>query len=99
MDISIRLANRSDYEQLLPLFEDVDELHLRALSQIFQKPEESLRSEEYFDQIFDSADAAIFVALHSKDIVGFICVFSKKAPDYPIMVPRQYAVIKTMAVM
>jgi len=98
MGVGIRLASRSDYERLLPLYEDVDELHLRNLSQIFQKPEESIRSEEHFDQIFDSADAAIFVALHGEDIIGFISVFSKDAPDHPIMVPRKYATIDTMAV-
>jgi diamine N-acetyltransferase len=99
MSVGVRLASRSDYEQLLPIYADVDELHLRNLSQVFQKPEESLRSEEYFDRILDSADAAIFVAVHSEDIVGFISVCSKDAPDHPAMVPRKYAEIDTMAVM
>ena len=98
MEFSIREANPEDYEGLCEVFAEVDSLHREALPQVFREPDGPARTKEYISGIIADENAALFVAQSDNQIIGLVHILLREAPDIPIMVPRRYAVIDSLAV-
>lgn len=100
MGYSIREATEADYQQLGQLFVEVDALHTQALPHVFQDPGEPARTKEFVANILTDEDAALFVAENDDDgqLIGFVQVDIRKAPDVPVLVPRQLGWISDVVV-
>jgi ribosomal protein S18 acetylase RimI-like enzyme len=99
MDFSIREAKPEDYHALLQLFDGVDACHRQALPHIFRVPNGPSRARSYIYGIIQDEDAALFVAETDGQLIGQIHVAIRETPEIPILVPRRYGFVDTLAVM
>jgi hypothetical protein len=71
MDISIRKANKGDYESSLSLFRQVHELHVCERPDLYRKNSTPI-SEEFFESQLNDIKQHIFVATIGNEIVGVV---------------------------
>ena len=98
MEFIIREATQADYTGLCAVFAEVHALHLEALPHIFREPAGPALSAEYVDEIIAEQGAALFVAEREGQIIGLVYLSQDEAPDQPILMPRRYVSIHTLAV-
>jgi ribosomal protein S18 acetylase RimI-like enzyme len=98
MKIDIRRASTEDYNALCDLFDEIDSSHRDNLPHIFQKPNGPIRELDYYLGIISDENVGLFIAEMDGDLVGFVHVVVREAPDIPIFVPRRYAVVDSIAV-
>ena len=94
----IRPATREDYLGLCAVLDEVDALHQKALPDIFLDPGGPVRSRAYIASIVEDENACLWVAEHEDQIVGVLKIAVRETRDIPILVPRRYAEISTLAV-
>lgn len=94
----IRKAMLQDYDELCGLMAEVDELHRINLPQRFREPEGPTREWEYFRSVIADENVGFFVAEDDGELVGFVHVVVRDSRDIPILVPRRYAFIDSIAV-
>ena len=98
MKFSVREATPEDYEGLCKVFAEADALHREALPHLFRKPDGPARTREYISGILADENTALFAAEREGELIGLVHILLREAPDIPIMVPRRYAVIDSLAV-
>ena len=97
MDIAIRLAVASDFDQVAKVFADENRFHAALLPGRFQIAEPII-TREWFDEILTNARKALLVAERVREIVGVVLVTIRTNPDDPIFRPRRYGYIDEIAV-
>ncbi len=98
MQISVRTATADDYSSICQLFDELDALHFEHLPHIFQRPDGPARDRDYFWGLIADETVALLVAEAGAELVGFVHAFVRQAPDFPIVVPRRYAVVDAVVV-
>lgn len=98
MDFFIREAIEQDYEELSAIFAEIDDMHSKALSNIFTTPKEPARSKELISDIIADGNSALFVAESNEGIIGLIHIYIRESPDISLMMKRRYAYIGSTAV-
>lgn len=98
LEFGIRKATMADYEALGAIFEEVDILHRRAMPDVFQSSDGPAHAEDYIASIIDSDDSVVLVAVVKGRVVGAAHVVVRETPDIPIIVPRRFGVIDSIAV-
>ncbi|HUV71918.1 MAG TPA: GNAT family N-acetyltransferase [Clostridia bacterium] len=96
--MEIRKAITEDYAQLCLLFKEVDEIHRRALPDVFRKVKGPARPKAYFEKIFTDENTVIFVAEEKGDLLGLVHIFIQEVRSVPILRPRKLAVIDNLVV-
>jgi ribosomal protein S18 acetylase RimI-like enzyme len=99
MDYVIRAATPHDLDGVNRVLGEVDAYHHHALSHIFRIPEGSPRAIAYLLAVIDADDAALYVAECDGTVIGVVQVGARSTPDIPLLVPRRYAVVETLAVL
>ena len=95
---TIRKARAQDYDSLCELYDQVDALHREKCPDIFCKPQGPARDRNYILGLIEDENTGLFVADREGKLAGFIHAIMRDTPPLPIMVPRRYAVVDTMAV-
>ncbi len=98
MEMSVRKATVDDYNSLCELFDEIDALHRDHLPNIFQKPSEAAREQDYVSGLIADENVALFVAEAGGKLVGFVHAIVRDAPAVPVFVPRRYAVVDSIVV-
>jgi len=100
MGIHIRRVVEQDYQVYCDLFYEINELHRLALPGIFQQPTGSIMEQEYFLSLLKNEQVAIFFACleSTGQVVGLVAVLIRESSPNPVLVPRSYAVVDTLAV-
>jgi diamine N-acetyltransferase len=100
MAIYIRRAVEQDYEIYCDLFNVVNEMHRLALPEIFQRPVGRIMEQDYFLSLLKDEHVAIFLACEANadQAVGLVAILIRESPPHPVLVPRRYAVVDTLAV-
>jgi ribosomal protein S18 acetylase RimI-like enzyme len=98
MEFSVREAMPSDYDGLCEVFAEVDALHRDGAPSVFRKPDGPVRSWGHILKILTDENAALFVAQSGDRIVGLVVILLREASDIPILVPRRYAHVESLAV-
>lgn len=98
MAVVIRAASPADSAAACALFAQLDQLHARALPDVFQPVAGPPRPRAYFAQILADEEGALFVAEQQDALVGLIRCSIRTAPDLPLFVPRRYASIDDLVV-
>jgi ribosomal protein S18 acetylase RimI-like enzyme len=98
MDCSIRRATSEDYDAVAVAFAELELFHQSALPGIFRRPIGPALSRELFESMLADVDAAWLVAQRPGEIIGFVSVRVVQAADRPILVPRSYAEVDSLAV-
>jgi ribosomal protein S18 acetylase RimI-like enzyme len=94
----IRPATAEDYQGVCTVLGEVDALHWDALPHVFRDPGIPARSKAYITSAIEAADACLWVAEHEGQIVGVLHVQIRQSREIPLLVPRRYAEIETLAV-
>jgi ribosomal protein S18 acetylase RimI-like enzyme len=94
----IRQATLEDYAGLCAVFAEVDTLHVEAQPQVFRDAGDTARPRAYIASIVNDENACLWVAEHEGQIVGLVKIAIRETRDIPVLVPRQYAEIGTLAV-
>ena len=98
MELTIRKATLDDYNAVCELFDEIDALHRDNLPHIFQKTDGTAREQAYYaDQIADE-NIALLLAEVGVELVGVVHAIIRDAPDFPIFMPRCYAVVDSLVV-
>jgi len=97
MEFVLRPARPDDYIALCPLFEQLDALHRERLPWLFQRPDEPVRTREYFEGLLADPQVAFLVAQAEDGLAGFVHALLREAPG-GMFRPRRYAIIDSLVV-
>jgi diamine N-acetyltransferase len=97
MDITVRRAAAGDYAALSELFDEIDGLHRARLPHVFREPGAAARQEHFAALMLDES-TPLWVAEAGGELVGFVQAIVRDAPDMPVLVPRRYAIVDSIAV-
>jgi ribosomal protein S18 acetylase RimI-like enzyme len=95
----IREATPHDLDGVNRVLGEADAYHHDALPHIFRIPEDSPRAIAYLLAVIAADDAALYVAECDGTVIGIVQVGARSTPDIPLLVPRRYAVVETLAVL
>jgi GNAT superfamily N-acetyltransferase len=97
-DITIQMATISDFDGICHLAEQVDQLHVDLLPEVFQSFEGSARTPDRIAHFVEREDADIIIASLGDYVIG--CIYIEKAsyPGYPMFRSHEYAQIDEMIV-
>jgi GNAT superfamily N-acetyltransferase len=94
---TIRPAVRADYPALVPIAQEILDLHAAALPEVFRASGDPLH-EMYFRDLIASGSGAIFVAEVAGQIVGFAALAVRDTPAYGMLVRRKAATLENLVV-
>ena len=97
-DYMTREATPRDLDGVNGVLAEVDTYHHDALPHIFRAPEGGPRTIAYLLAVIAADDAALYVAESDGTVIGVVQVGARSTPDIPLLVPRRYAVVETLAV-
>lgn len=98
MKAIIRHANSADYDALCAILSEADALHHEAVPWIFRHNEGPARAREYIEGLLADPAVAVFVAEVDGHVAGMVYALTRTPAPLPIMAPRRYAVVDTLAV-
>jgi len=94
---TIRPAIRADYPALVPIAQEILDLHAVALPEVFRASGDPLH-EMYFRDLLTSGSGAIYVADSAGVIVGFAALAVRDTPAYGMLVRRKIATLESLVV-
>jgi diamine N-acetyltransferase len=97
MDISIRNANQSDYESLLPLFRHVHDLHVFERPDLYKENSTPVSNELFESQLADIKQH-IFVATLGIEIVGIVVMKEEEITENSFLKARKVLFINSLCV-
>lgn len=98
MKIVIRKAKFEDYSALIELFDELDTIHRANQPRLFRKPAGPAREIETYTGMISDESSAVFVAELGEAVIGFVHAILRDAPDFPLLVPRRFAVVDSIVV-
>lgn len=97
MDISIRNAEQSDYNFLLPLFRQVHEFHVFVRPDLYKENSTPVEQEFFESQLIDGKQH-IFVAIIGNDIVGVVVTKEEEITENSFVKARKVLFINSLCV-
>lgn len=98
MEITIRKATADDHLVVCELLEEIDTLHRGRHPRIFRKPSSHARTWDFYSSLLNDEKVGLFLAEENGKAIGFVHALVRDMPDFPIFVPRRYAIIDTIVV-
>jgi GNAT superfamily N-acetyltransferase len=93
MTPEIRKADINDLDSLIPLFRELDALHVEIMPENFRPFDGPIRPAELLQSKVISSDKAIFIALNKSKIIGFVDIQKSSNPPYPMFVQKEFALV------
>jgi diamine N-acetyltransferase len=87
-----------DYNGVAVVFDEIHELHRQALPHVFRAVEGRALERTYFEEVLTDPEADWLLAERAGEILGFASVRIVHAPDRPMLVPRRFAEVSSLAV-
>ncbi|MCF8890423.1 GNAT family N-acetyltransferase [Priestia megaterium] len=97
MAISIRKANKDDYEFSLPLFRQVHDLHVCERPDLYRENSTPV-SEEFFESQLNDIKQHIFVAAIGNEIVGVVVMKEEEIIENSFVKARRVLFINSLCV-
>jgi diamine N-acetyltransferase len=97
MNITIRNANRSDYEALLPLFRQVHDLHVCERPDLYKECSTPV-DEAYYERQLADVHQYISVACIGTEIVGFVVMREEEIAENSFVNARKVLLIDSLCV-
>ena len=98
MELRIREADVTDYEDLCVLFDEGDVLHRENLPHIFRKPKTPLWDKNFISNLISDDNVGLFVAETKSQVVGLVYAIIRESPPIPIFVPRRYVMVDNLII-
>lgn len=95
--LTIRPAVRADYPALVPIAQEILDLHADALPEIFRASGDPLHA-MYFRDLISSGSGACYVAEVAGAIAGFAAIVVRDTPAYGMLVGRRTATLENIVV-
>ena len=93
-----RRATMDDYDVLMVLVAEADELHARLMPGYFRKPTRPARSRAELSRVLSSLDEIVYVAVEGEEIVGMVHAQLYDTPPGPALVQRRRAHVDNLVV-
>ena len=97
MEIILREAQLTDYDQINALFTEELAQHIQIKPDIFQMPD-PVMTESWYKEELENAATVMYVADVGGHIGGVIQIMVRNSPNDPIFVRRRYAHIEDIVV-
>ena len=97
LNLKIRKANTEDVTSLQKLYQQVDEIHYRALPEIFNSVEEDSRPPSWFQTRLEDNTYCILVAEYQQQILGLIEIQMRNT-NHSLLKSRRYGHIRDIVV-
>ena len=94
MNIQIRLANKNDYESVIRIMSQVQDMHVEWRPDIY-KPNENLIPEDVFEKIIENG--TFYVAEENGTVVGVLEIVFRHV-ESPSHVTRDFIFVDSMAI-
>jgi ribosomal protein S18 acetylase RimI-like enzyme len=98
MNECIRTATLDDYAGVARVFDEIDLLHRRALPHVFRASAGRALELAHFEAVLADLEMDWIVAERAGEIVGFVSVRVLHAADRPLLVPRDFVEVDSLAV-
>jgi ribosomal protein S18 acetylase RimI-like enzyme len=98
MDLTIRTATIDDYQGIALVFDEIDLLHRRGAPHVFRAPPGRALDRTHFEAVLTDPEMDWIVAERGGEIVGFLSVHMLHAADRPVLVPRHFVEVESLAV-
>lgn len=97
-DIHIRPATAADLPALTDVMTEADRYHAATLPDLFREPRDTAGTAEYLRAVLANEQARVFVAERGEDVIGCVLATVRRARDLPMLVPRVWVHVETLAV-
>lgn len=87
--ILVRTARMDDYDALVALFDQLDELHRQARPDVFQRFDGPARPRAQIDQWLTGPGSTVLVAESGQDVVGLAVLLTRPPSPFPGAVPNK----------
>ena len=98
MSATIRPAVKGDHSAIVPIGLETQDLHANAHPEIFMQGMSGVPA-EHFSQLLERKDAMAFVAELDSQVVGYVLMEVRDAPQQELLVARCEAFIEDIAVL
>lgn len=98
LPIRVRLASMRDYEELVALFDDLDELHRQARPDMFQPFPPPARTREQIASWLAQPDSTVLVAQSAEGVVGLAVLLTRPVSQLAGAVPRKVIELDNLVV-
>lgn len=98
MVITIRNATINDYKELYLIYEELDEFHRINYPELFVKPHNYARAEEYLCEVINDDNKVLFVAEFKSKVIGFAECFIIKASNFSLIKEREWVQLDNIVV-
>lgn len=99
MTFMTRKARIEDYDELLGIYKEVDELHRVNHPELFRKPEDSARAWSYIEENLSNESKALFVVEISGTVIGFAECYIQKSSTFPVILEREWVQLDNIAIL
>lgn len=96
--VNIRPALPADYPKIGELYDQIGSLHCLHLPHIFRDAGKTIFPYPALSAFLETGEGTIFAAETDGEIVGFVAIIVRNAPDLPILQPRRMGVIDSVGV-
>jgi ribosomal protein S18 acetylase RimI-like enzyme len=98
MTPTLRRATEQDCEQLLSLYAEFHEFHVRGVPDRLRRPEtyDEAQLRVALREIMQSSDAAIFVVDAEGKLFGFAEVYLREDEPHPLTVAHRYGLLQSL---
>jgi GNAT superfamily N-acetyltransferase len=98
LPIRVRLASLRDYEEMCSLFDELDEVHRQARSDIFRPFQPPARTREQVAQWLAQPDSTVLVAQSDNGVVGLAVLLTRVPSSFVGAVPRKVVEVDNLVV-
>ena len=96
--VHVRTATLGDYEALVALFDELDEIHRRARPDFFQAFDGPARSRRQIEQWLSQPGSTLLVAERGADVIGLALLLTRPAQAFAGAVPRKVIELDNLVV-
>ena len=96
--ILVRAARMGDYDALVALFEELDELHRQARPDVFRRFDGPARTREQIEQWLAGPGSTVLVAESGQDVVGLAVLLTRPPSPFAGAVPNKVVELDNIVV-
>ncbi|MBH0231474.1 GNAT family N-acetyltransferase [Halobacillus yeomjeoni] len=98
MDITLREARLADYQNMLELYKELDDMHRMEYPELFIEPEGEVRPFEYIQKQIEEDDKYLVVAETADRIIGFAECAVMESSSFPVLRKRKWVELNSLVV-
>jgi diamine N-acetyltransferase len=99
MDIKIRKARITDFQQMIDIYKELDEIHRLEHPELFIEPEGEARPLEYIQKQIDDEGNFLVVAEIANHLVGFAECAVMESSTFPVIKKRKWVELNSLVVL